>query len=66
MSITFDAESARRMTDDVLFKLLKRVGARQHTTHISLTGCFSVSGHGLKPLQKSTVLTSIDLPEAPP
>jgi hypothetical protein len=60
-TIRFSPESAPKLTDEDLRLVLLRVNAKQHTEHVSLCGCTSLTGEGLEPLRYSSALLEIDL-----
>ena len=60
-TVRFSSEYAHRLADEQLRRLLIRVNAKQHTAHISLSGCTALTGDGLEPLSFSSTLESIDL-----
>ena len=55
------AETASKLTDDDLAKILTLIKAKDNLKTLKLTGCAGIVGSGLKPLSKSTVLQEMDL-----
>ena len=59
--LSFPTAGARRLTDNMLAKLLTRVQAHTHMVSLSLTNCMRLDCSGLEPLRGSAVLRTIDL-----
>ncbi|KAL7427816.1 hypothetical protein ACHAXM_001009 [Skeletonema potamos] len=52
---------AKRLTDGDIGAVLVCIDAKNKLKRLKLTHCFNVVGHGLEPLQNSTVLEKLDL-----
>jgi len=57
-----EKELANKLTDNDISAVLKRsINAHDMLKRLKLCGCINIIGHGLKPLQRSTVLELIDI-----
>lgn len=56
-----ESSLAERLTDDDIGGMLVCIDGVNRLKSLKLTGCVSITGHGLKPLRGSTVIEQIDL-----
>ena len=59
--VEIEKSLARKLTDDDVGAVLASTNARQTLKKLKLTGCVSITGHGLAPLRGSACLEQIDL-----